>query len=385
MANNSDVVVAGGSLSGFISAREISKEGHSVTVIEEHDKIGEPEKCDGLVSIDALSSLGIIPNKKTIQNKIIGARFFSPSGKLLDIDSSNLDIVVLNRKKFDIELCDNAMNDDTVVEKSTRFINSRLHDDEIIINTSQNQYRCKYFVDAMGISSLMKKQKFGVLQAAKYIIKADWFEPNKVDLYFNQSLSPGFFTWVIPIHENLAKVGIAGYGINSFHNLDYFLKDRECTIMKKIACPIIVSGPIDHFINNNVISVGDSAGQTKPSTAGGIYSGGIAGLFAGQSIHKSLETKQDFLFDYERKWSNMFSSEFTSTRLFRKIFNRLENKQLDNIFDILSSSSDFQDSINKIGDFDFHSLTLLQALGIKKITKLFNVVSSNELTKLFKK
>ena len=56
----------------------------------------------------------------------------------------------------------------------------------------------------------MKKQKFGVLQAAKYIIKANWFNSNKVDLYFKQLLSPGFFTWVIPINESLAKVGIAG-------------------------------------------------------------------------------------------------------------------------------------------------------------------------------
>ena len=86
---------------------------------------------------------------------------------------------------------------------------------------------------------------------------------------------------------------------------------------------------------------------------------------------------------YEKRWRNTFDSDFNSTRRFRKIFDNLENKHLEEIFDILSSSSDLQDSINKSGDFDFHSLTLLKALGIKRITRLFNIVSSNEIKKLF--
>ena len=79
----------------------------------------------------------------------------------------------------------------------------------------------------------------------------------------------------------------------------------------------------------------------------------------------------------------MFSNEFKSTSRFRKIFDKLDNNQLDEMFNILSSSPSFQSSINKIGDFDFHSFTLIQSLGIKKITKMFGIVSNNELRKLF--
>ena len=189
-----DVVIAGGSLAGLISAREISKFGHSVTVLEEHNEIGNPEKCDGLVSINALSSLGLLPKKNTIQNKIIGARLFSPSGVKIDIDSSNLDIVVLDRKKFDIELYENALSDGAVVYKSSRFLECNNYENHFIISSSTGRYHCKYFVDAMGTASFVKRQKSGILQAAKYIVEANWFEPNKVDLYFNQKLSPGFFT-----------------------------------------------------------------------------------------------------------------------------------------------------------------------------------------------
>ncbi len=379
---NQDVVIAGGSISGLLCARELSQNNHNVTILEEHGEIGIPEKCDGLISINALSSLGVIPNKKTIQNKITGARFFSPSGKTIDIDSSNLDIIVLNRKEFDNELSEIAIRNGSQLKKSTSFVKTSYNNSEFLVHSSNNQYKCKYFVDAMGVSSLMKKQKSGVLQAAKYIVEADWFEPNKVDLYFNQLLSPGFFTWVIPINENLAKVGIAGYGINSFNNLDYFLKDKKHNVIKKIACPIIVSGPIQKFVQNNIVSIGDSAAQTKPTTAGGIFSGGLAGLFAGQSLSNSLKTNTNLLHIYEQSWRDVFGSDFASTKLFRKIFDNLENNHLDSIFDILSSSSDLQDFIHNSGDFDFHSFTLLKALGLKRLTKLFNIVSSSEIKKL---
>ena len=213
-----DVIIAGGSLSGLLSAREISNHGHDVLVLEEHSVIGLPEKCDGLVSLNALSSLGIIPNWKIIQNKIIGARLFAPSGECIEIDSSKLDIVVLNRAKFDKQLSKEAMSSGAQIDLSNKYVDLKSNENFLI--RSQNYARsCKYFIDAMGITSLIQKRKSGVIQAAKYIVEADWFEPNKVDLYFNQKLSPGFFTWVIPINENLAKVGVAGYGINTFAHL----------------------------------------------------------------------------------------------------------------------------------------------------------------------
>ena len=52
-----DVVVAGGSVAGLLSAREISSKGFSVLVIEEDYEIGTPEHCGGLVSIAGLEGI----------------------------------------------------------------------------------------------------------------------------------------------------------------------------------------------------------------------------------------------------------------------------------------------------------------------------------------
>ena len=40
-----DVIIAGGSISGLLAAREVAAEGLSVIVLEEDTEIGTPEHC----------------------------------------------------------------------------------------------------------------------------------------------------------------------------------------------------------------------------------------------------------------------------------------------------------------------------------------------------
>ena len=63
-----DVIIAGGSVSGLFAAREIAFRGHSVLVLEEDSEIGTPEHCGGLVSIDAMRNLGVVP-RSSINSK----------------------------------------------------------------------------------------------------------------------------------------------------------------------------------------------------------------------------------------------------------------------------------------------------------------------------
>ena len=96
-----DVVIAGGSIAGLLTAREIANDGHSVLVLEEGFEIGTPEHCGGLVSKKALNELGVALSAKSYDSEINTAKIFSPGGKYFEVDSTKQQIVVVNRRELD--------------------------------------------------------------------------------------------------------------------------------------------------------------------------------------------------------------------------------------------------------------------------------------------
>ena len=375
-----DAIVMGGSVAGLLAAREIAASGLSVTVLEEHSEIGLPEKCDGLVSTRAITSLGVIPRPKMVQNYIAGAVLHSPDGTKVEIDASKQRIVVLDRAEFDRGIAEMARSYGSDIRISTSVVGSKSDRKSVQIETKEGVLTSKFAIDAMGCSSLIRKRKQGVIQAAKYEVHGTWFDTHTVELHFDQRVSPGFFTWVIPINETTAKVGVAGDSINPFGALDDFVKRKKATKVKKIAAPIVVGGPLANFVDGLIVKAGDSAGQTKPTTAGGIYSGGAGGILAGQAVAKSIMYDDDrYLKDYENRWRSIFARDFGITLQVRKIFEKLDNKQLDEIFGTIASSKGVVSSISLEGDFDFHSFALMKAIGMKRVLKILKVIARNEL------
>ncbi|MBM3898126.1 MAG: geranylgeranyl reductase family protein [Thaumarchaeota archaeon] len=374
-----DVIVMGGSIAGLLAAREVAATGLSVTVFEEHNEIGLPEKCDGLVSTKGITSLGIVPKQRAVQNYINGALLYSPNGTKIEIDARKQKIVVLDRAEFDRGAASTARSYGSDI-KISKAVTGVKQNELVEVETNEGIATCKIAIDAMGCSSLIKKRRNGVIQAAKYEVHGTWFDTHKVELYLDQRVSPGFFSWVIPIDETTAKVGVAGDGINPFRALDEFVKRKKATVVKKIAAPIVVGGPLASFVDGHVVSAGDSAGQTKPTTAGGIYSGGVGGILAGQASARAIMLTDDrYLQEYQKKWDSMFGRDFSVTLQVRRIFEKLENKHIDEIFASMASSGEVLESLSLEGDFDFHSFALMKALGLKSVLKILKVITTNEL------
>ena len=291
-----DVVIAGGSIAGLLTAREIASSGFSVLVVEEGFEVGTPEHCGGLVSQKALSELGVELSAKSFDSKINTAKIFSPDGKFFEIDSTKQQIVVVNRRELDKQIARQAKDAGAKIMVKTSF-------QEKIpsgVSTSNGDINCKYFIDCRGVSALANKDRDGIYLTAQYEVYADWINDGIVEVYCNQEKYPGFFAWVIPSGNGVGKVGVSGKGINSSAIIEEFLQNKgNFSVIRKIYAPIWIKGPIKKFVDDDTIIVGDAAGQAKPTTAGGIFSCGMAGIMAGKAVatvsytHLTLPTNRE--------------------------------------------------------------------------------------------
>lgn len=384
-----DVIVAGGSISGLLAAREIAAGDLSVVVLEEDSEIGTPEHCGGVVSTSGIHNLGIVPDIKTIENSsITHAKIFSHSS-CFEISAAKQKVIVLDRRAFDKQIAYQAQNKGAEIRVKCSMRSFGKQDDEYLVKTSEGDLTCEYFVDARGVGSLISRNREGVLQSAQYEIYASWIEPDTIEVAFDSQLYPGFFAWIIPTGRARGKVGVAGRGINAASALQYYLDSKgKHSVMRKIYAPIWINGPLKSFVTDRTIIVGDAAGQSKPTTAGGIYSCGMAGVLAGRALVNSAEQsnsdrkeKQLLLLKYyESKWLSMFKAEFDKMLLVRRLFERMDNRAIDDLINaippevIQEASSD--------GDFDFHSSAVARILGAKGAARMAKALFGNEIRRL---
>ncbi len=372
-----DLVVIGGSIAGLITAREVSKHGFSVLVIEEDLEIGSPEHCGGVVSLKALLELGVIPNN-IILSDIKSTKIYSPTNKVIEIPTKN--VVAIDRRKLDKYIGKQAIRNNTKISLNTSMLSYEEKDDHLSIKTDKGIVNTKLLVDARGCKVMLLEDKNGAIPSAQYEICGDWID-NSIEVYLDNQNYPAFFAWLIPNGNYLARVGVGGKGINISKRMESFLKNKVSSPLKYIYAPIWINGPLKKFVYNRVIRVGDSAGQTKPTTGGGIYSCGIAGIFAGDAISNALrENDLKLLHNYEYNWFGKFGREFEKMLLVRQIFERLDNKTIENIFN--SIDDNIIKEISKT-DFDFHSYAIIKLLGVSKSLNLIKNILGNEIRKLF--
>ena len=393
MSDYYDVIIAGGSVSGLLAGREIAAKGLSVAILEEDAEIGTPEHCGGLVSINGIQNLGIIPSSNAIENKIKYARIFSDS-KIFELNAEEQKVIVLDRRVFDKQIAfqTQRLGGDIRVRCSMRSIsqkNDSGNDDDdhhhyyYDVRTSEGNLKCNYFVDARGATSILQRNREGVLQSAQYEVYASWIERDTIEVKFDSQRYPGFFAWIIPTGRGKAKVGVAGKSINAANALKSYMdsKGQSYSVIRKVYAPIWVRGPLETFVFGRTLIIGDAAGQTKPTTAGGIYTCGMGGIFAGRAIAEAIQQNNDkLLYNYPKNWFSIFKEEFDKMIIARRLLERLDNKAIDELFSTITPVETEQ--LSKTGDFDFHSSALAKMLGAKGAAKIIKTVLGNEIRRL---
>lgn len=321
--NQFHAIIVGAGPSGCVVGRIIAEKGYDVLILEEHQEIGRPVQCTGLVS----QRIGKIP-KEIIVNKIKKARFYS-NGRFFEVKSKKK-VFLLDREKYDKHLAKKAEKAGATIKLNTRFLGFKNRR----VITNKKTYETKVLIGADGPNSTVARAcgielPKNLLKAVQVKVGASFIK-DTVELWFGSDTAPGLFAWVVPENEETARVGLMTY-LNPNKFLENFLKRRfeKCKVFTRTG-DVIRYGLIKKSVANNVLLVGDAACQVKPFSAGGLVYGKICAEIAGKACVKALEkndfSEKFFLESYEKEWKKRLGFSIQQGLFMKKIFSKIQDK-----------------------------------------------------------
>jgi digeranylgeranylglycerophospholipid reductase len=119
-------------------------------------------------------------------------------------------------------------------------------------------------------------------------------------------------------------------------------------------------GPPERTFGDGVLLVGDAAGQAKPTSAGGVYTGAFAAKIAGKvAADAALERDNSAqrLSKYDLLWRKGLGKELDIGMKIHDHMGRLEDRQLNDLIGSLNTPSILK-IITEYGDMDHPSILM---------------------------
>ena len=376
-----DVIVIGGGPVGSRVAGRLAEKGHQVLVLEKKRQAGTKSACTGIVGLECVNAFDI--EDSVILRKVNSASLFSPSGNSVRLYRPDPQAVVLDRAAFDTAMADRAHKAGAEYRFNTRVTDIFSESDGARVTTDSlgktQTIHARVAVIACGFNpGLLRRLGLGVFKDFAIGAQAEVEAPHldEVEGYFGD-MAPGFFAWLVPVAPPLARAGLL-----SRKNPGYYLKKWLAELAAKgkiisaraeIRYGGIPLKPLSRTYGERLIAVGDAAGQVKPTSGGGIYYGLLSADIAAATLHEALEDgdlSAKRLARYERGWRKKLGRELRTGYWARRLFERLSNRQLDRLFEIVKRGG-IDEALLKAEDisFDWHSRTIMRLLKYQMVAK----------------
>ena len=284
------ITIIGAGPIGCYAGYLLAKQGHQVSIYENHSQIGNPIQCTGIITkeFDQFN----FPMDSFLVNTINKIEVYSPQNK---IEVKQKDYIVC-RTKFDNFFGDLAKKAGAEIFLNHSF--KRKEDNNLIIKDSINKVEKIVSPDiviaadgplsptakAYGFYHPERKNYYGI----QAVVEGN-FDQKTIKTYFGEEVCPGLFAWIAPESETKARVGVATTKKTRFY-FDKFMKEHNFTALEMQGGTIPIYHPKQKLQKDNCYLLGDAAGYVKATTLGGL----VPGLRQAEILVDCLQNGQDF-------------------------------------------------------------------------------------------
>lgn len=395
-----DVAVVGGGPTGCYAASLLGQRGLDVHVLEEHPVIGEPVNCSGVIGAEAFATLGL-PNSLKL-GEISCLTLVSPSKLEVNFSPQSPLAYIVDRAAFDRVIAEKTSTSGVTIHLGAAVVDLEVMNGCVELDVKENvnsqeniEVRNLKFgnghrkikagmVILAGGPHYKLQRKLGMgeprhfLRTAQAEVEVQGIKETKV--LMGSQIAPGSFGWIVPFRRgcgDFARIGVSSK-ISALPYLKALFEElRLQGHLRSSHSPIkswrIPISPLQRTFAERVLAVGDAAGQTKPTTGGGIFYGLLCAESIAQTAAVAFE-KGDFssnaLRTYEKKWWKRLGKEIRIGTFFRRLAERLTDKEIDGLFRVALSDGILR-AITHKARFDWHKDVIYFALRHPALGQIF--------------
>ncbi|MBI4201478.1 MAG: NAD(P)/FAD-dependent oxidoreductase [Chloroflexi bacterium] len=362
-----DAIVVGAGPAGSTTAARIALGGLRVLLLEEHAQIGIPLHCSGLVTPRTLEEAGV--GQELVLNQVVGAHIFTPSGRRLALGDGRTRALVIDRVGLDRALVARAQERGVELALEAKVVGVERQQGEINVTVDRRgsplSLRTRLLVGAVGAYSRVARL-LGMEGPVERVLAvgAEGFLPGSDDMnvqvFVGRSVAPGWFAWTIPLGGGRVRLGVGSSNgikpVECLHRLfQTFATQFAAWRPSRWTGGSIPIWSRRRIVQDNVMLVGDAAGQVKPTSGGGIYPSLVSGRLAADVARDALaheDVSERVLGAYPRAWDEVFGREFRRGEDLRRVFTSLDDGDFDRLLRIFGSPRLLK-LANRYGDIDF--------------------------------
>jgi geranylgeranyl reductase family protein len=378
-----DVVVIGAGPAGAVTARHLADRGHDVLVLEEHDAIGSPVHCTGLLGVEAFAEFDL-PRSLTLATAGT-ARFWGASGRSVPLQSQRVTAAVIDRLALDRLLVRRAEDAGVTVRSGSRVDMIAVTPAGVTVSVRGREAPIPARACVLACGANYRFHRALGLGLPRVFLQSVQVETPfpampEIEVRFGREVAPRGFAWMVPFTRTgvpHARIGL----MSSSSAADRFVALVESLCERAGVDPACIPpgrpkmlplGPVRRTYADRVLAVGDAAGLVKPTTGGGIYYGMLSGVLAADVLHQALSRDRlaaRHLARYERRWRQQLGAEIRMGLAFRRVAARLPDDLIDELID-LACVEDVVPLLEQTASFNWHRKAAVALLGHPSVRRV---------------